>query len=367
EGPTGTFQIGGGYSSGDGFVFNANVAEKNFAGRGQGLSGSFSIGTSRQDFVLSANDPYFYGTKTALGFEAFNTLREFSDFDERKIGFGINTSYPLNEWRMPFFGRGNADALKGSDELPVDRPPTIWDYMRGGVSYTLTRDKISNIAENASQEIRDEEGTSVTSAVTPNLSYDSRDHYFAPTEGTKSLLAFKTAGLGGDTQFIKPEFSTRWHYPLLKDPNWGGAYVLALGGSLGYGNNLPLFERYFIGGINSVRGFTERSIAPRAPSGCDASGNNCTGTEVVGGDKSMVVNAELMFPIYEQYGLRGVTFFDVGNAFNSFNFNELRRSVGFGVSWLSPFGPIRVELGFPISKQPEDDTSVIGFSIGAQP
>jgi outer membrane protein insertion porin family len=173
--------------------------------------------------------------------------------------------------------------------------------------------------------------------------------------------------------------SGRWHYPLLKDPNWGGSYVLALGGSLGYGiglakNNdgsrdLPLFERYFLGGINSIRGFADRSIGPRAPSGCDASTPPvCTGTDVIGGDKSMVLNAELLFPIMEQYGIRGVAFFDMGNAFNdSISFGDLRRSIGAGVRWMSPFGPLRVELGFPLNKQPDDDTSVLGFSIGSQP
>ncbi len=366
EGPTGTFQIGGGYASGDGFVFNANIAEKNFAGRGQGISGNFSIGTQRQDFILAATDPYFNGTKMAVGLDAFNTFKEYDDFNERKIGFGINTSYPLKELRIPFFGGGKT-ASKGSDELLIDPPVTFWDYMRGGVSYSLIRDKISSVSNTASQSIKDEAGSSLVSAVTPNYSYDSRDHYFAPTEGTKSALAFKIAGLGGDTQFIKPDISTRWHYPLLKDPNWGGAYVLALGGSLGWGNNLPLFERYFIGGINSVRGFAERSISPRVPSNCDANGNNCSETEESGGNRAVVLNAELLFPIYEQYGLRGVTFFDVGNSFNSFNLSEFRRSVGFGVRWLSPFGPVRVELGFAMNKQPGDETSVIGFSIGAQP
>jgi len=81
----------------------------------------------------------------------------------------------------------------------------------------------------------------------------------------------------------------------------------------------------------------------------------------------VVFNTELLFPIYEQYGLRGVAFFDTGNSFNTFKFSELRRSVGVGVRWMSPFGPLRVELGFPISKQSDDDTSVMGFSIGAQP
>ncbi|MGH7818036.1 MAG: BamA/TamA family outer membrane protein, partial [Candidatus Binatia bacterium] len=116
-----------------------------------------------------------------------------------------------------------------------------------------------------------------------------------------------------------------------------------------------------------IRGFAERSIGPRQPSGCDASGNNCTGSDVVGGNKAVVVNTELLFPIYEQYGLRGVAFFDMGNSFNSFSWSEMRRSVGFGARWMSPFGPLRVELGFALNKQPGDDTSVIGFSIGAQP
>ena len=377
EGPTGTFQVGAGYSSGDGFLFNANISEKNLMGRGQGVSGSFSIGSSRQDFILSVGDPYFNDTKMAVGLEAFNTEREYTDFDERKIGFGINTSYPLKNFRMPFFGR--TEANRGSDQLAGDAPLTMWDYMRGGLSYNLTHEKIDGFSATAPDSIREEGGNTLTSSVTPGITYDSRDHFFAPTEGTKSAFSLKTAGLGGDTRFIKSDLSGRWHYPLLKDPSWGGSYVLALGGTLGYGfgfskNNtgdrdLPLFERYFLGGINSIRGFAERSIGPREPSGCDASTPPvCTGTDVIGGDKSVVLNAELLFPIMEQYGVRGVVFFDMGNAFNeSFNFGDLRRSVGAGVRWMSPFGPLRVELGFALSKQPDDETSVLGFSIGSQP
>jgi outer membrane protein insertion porin family len=184
------------------------------------------------------------------------------------------------------------------------------------------------------------------------------------------------AGLGGDSRFIKTDVSGRWHYPLLKDPKWGGNWVLALGGQLGYGvgfsggnnsgSDLPLFERYFLGGINSVRGFAERTLGPRAPSKCDEDGLHCKGTEVVGGGKSAVFNTEILFPIMEQYGIRGVGFFDVGNAFNDFSFGELRKSVGAGVRWMSPFGPLRVELGFPLNKQPHDETSVLGFSLGSQ-
>jgi outer membrane protein insertion porin family len=378
EGPTGTFSLGAGYSSGDGFLFNASLAEKNFFGRGQGVSGNFSIGSTRQDFIFSFNEPYFNDSRFSTGFDAFNTKREYNAFDERRLGFGVNTSYPLQYASLPFFGA--AKRAPGSDELPQSSAPTVWDFMRGGVSYELTRETIGDIDPGASQTIRNEKGTSLTSAVTPGITYDSRDHYFNPTEGARSGFSIKTAGLGGDNRFLKADLTGRWHYPLLKDPNWGGAYVLALGGGLGYGlgfgktansGELPLFERYFLGGMNSVRGFAERSIGPKAES-CvtDISGNeSCTTTsDVIGGDKSAFFNAEIMFPIMEQYGLRGVAFFDMGNAFNGSNFSlsDFRRSVGVGGRWLSPFGPLRVEFGFPLNKQPGDDTSVIGFSIGGQ-
>jgi outer membrane protein insertion porin family len=381
EGPTGTFTLGAGYSSGDGFIFNASVAEKNLAGKGQGVSGQFSIGSSRQDFIFSFTEPYVNDSRLAMGFDAFNTEREFNAFDERRLGFGVNTNYPLKYASLPFIGNGRRRA-PGSDELPENETPTFWDYMRGGVSYDLTRETINGIDRGASPSIQAEEGTSLTSAVTPGLTYDSRDHFFNPTEGTKSAFSVKFAGLGGDNQFIKSDLNGRWHYPLLKDPKWGGAWVLMLGGSLGYGlglaerssgdTDLPLFERYFLGGMNSVRGFAERSIGPRersCPSPPPRNPNvpRCT-TDVIGGEKAAVFNAEVTFPIMEQYGLRGVAFFDVGNAFTgtNFSFSEFRRSVGVGGRWMSPFGPLRVELGFPLNKLPGDETSAIGFSVGGQ-
>ncbi len=367
EGSTGHFTIGAGYSSGDGFLFNAGISEKNFRGRGQGILGSFSLGTSRQDFVLSFTDPYFRDSSYSLGFDAFNTMQEFSDFDERKLGVAVRTSYPLNRVNFPFFGSPKKASHIGTDELAAAPPITAWDYLRGTMAYEFTREKISNIDASAPSSIQDEKGTSLTSAVTPGLTYDSRDHFFNPTEGSKSTFAVKMAGLGGDNHFIKSDLSARWYYPLLKDPKWGGAYVLSLGGTLGYGftyadrvngqDNLPLFERYFTGGLNSVRGFAERSLGPKE------------GDDVVGGDKLFVTNTELHFPILEKFGLRGLLFFDMGQAFlesDKISFADLRRSVGFGARWMSPFGPLRVELGFPLNKQSGDETSVFGFSIGAQ-
>jgi outer membrane protein insertion porin family len=109
-------------------------------------------------------------------------------------------------------------------------------------------------------------------------------------------------------------------------------------------------------------------MGPRSCNGSESSSKgNCTG-DVLGGSKAAVLNTELLFPIAEQYGLRGVAFFDMGNSFSdSFDFADLRRSIGVGARWMSPFGPLRVELGFPLNKKPGDETSILGFSIGSQP
>jgi outer membrane protein insertion porin family len=244
-----------------------------------------------------------------------------------------------------------------------ERVPGVLDYLRAGVGYAITREKIGDIDEDASSSIKDEEGTTLTSAVTPNLSYDSRDHFFAPSKGAVSNLSVKFAGLGGTSHFLKSDLSGHWYFPLLKDPNWGGTYTFSLGGALGYGlgysgnSHLPLFERYFPGGINSVRGFQDRSLGPR------------DGDDVIGGDKQAILNVELLFPVMERVGLRGVAFFDMGQAFrdsDSLSFSAFRRSVGVGARWMSPFGPLRVELGFPLNAKSGDDTSVIGFSLGNQ-
>ncbi|MGH7833926.1 MAG: outer membrane protein assembly factor BamA [Candidatus Binatia bacterium] len=378
EGPTGVFSIGAGYSSGDAFIFQTSVAEKNLFGTGRNLSASFNIGSTRQDFVVGFTEPYFNDRPLSLGVDAFNTSREYEDFTQRKTGMGLHTSYPLKHFNMPFFGRPRRDPSYEGDTLASNETRTFYDFLKAGMAYEFTREKIGSVGASAPVAIADEAGTSWTSAVTPSLTYDSRDHFFNATTGTLSSVGVKFAGLGGTSRFIKADTSARWYYPVLKDPRWGGTYTVALGGSMGYGIgfadregefDLPLFERYFPGGINSVRGFQDRSLGPRMESCEKDDPTKCT-TEAVGGDTQAILNVELLFPIMEEYGLRGVAFFDMGQAFGGpekFDLANFRRSVGIGGRWMSPFGPLRVELGLPLNKKPGDETSVLGFSLGTQP
>ena len=362
EGPTGRLNLGGGFSSGEGLIFSAAVAEQNLFGRGQGVSLTADLGSVRQDFVLSFTDSYLFDTNVGFGFDAFNNEVSYTDFDSRRTGFSVRGNYPLRYLDVPFFRRNEAPGGHTREhELSLFR------RTRFGTEYGFKRDKVSNIDSNASQEIKSEEGISYTSTVSPSLTFDNRDDFFIPTEGARSSVSLDFAGLGGDNRFLKWDTATAWYYSFLNSPRWGGAYTLGLKGRLGLStvldrnngsDNLPLSDRYFPGGSNSIRGFESRSLGPRDENG-----------EIVGGDKQLVMTAEVVFPVLSQYGLKGVAFFDQGQAFRtseSFDLGEFRRSVGLGARWLSPFGPLQVDFGFALNAKPEDDTSLISFSVGGQ-
>lgn len=376
EGPTGTFSIGAGFSTASGFTFNAAISEQNLFGTGRKLAANVELGSIDQDFVLGFTEPHFLGSRFDLGLDALKTESEFEDFTTDKAGFGVRASGALKYLRLPFIGR-YADRSEG-DDFEYEQKTSIMDHLRGGLAYSFSRDEIKDVGDNASNSIKQEEGTSFTSAITPSLALDTRDHAFAPTEGTKSSIALKLAGLGGDNQFIKSDNQVRWYYPVFQNYKWGKNFAVMLGGNLGYGfawarsngsSELPLFERYFPGGTNSVRGFEQRSLGPRECTKTEVKNGKekCTKTEVVGGDKQLVLNAELHFPLLEKWGLRGFTFFDQGQAFReseTINLADLRRSVGIGAFWMSPFGPLKVSLGFPLNEERFDQTELIGFSFG---
>lgn len=365
EGPTGSLSAGGGFSSGEGVVFSVSASEKNLFGRGQGLSAFFDIGSTRQDFIVNFSEPYLFNSRVSMGVSGFNKQTKFADFDSRRTGFSLNTGYPLKHLELPFFQREEPGLERQAGGF--NRSPSFVQNMRVGLGYVLSFDEVTDLEEGVSEEIQDEEGTTANSIITPSLSYDTRDHFFIPTEGTRSTLSLDIAGLGGDNRFVKADSNMQWYYSLLNNPNWGGAYTLGLKSRMGYsvifdrpngGDNLPISQRYFMGGTNSVRGFEDRSLGPRDENG-----------EVIGGDKLLSMTTELRFPVLNKLGLFGVAFFDQGQAFrasDAFDLGEFRRSIGMGARWMSPFGPLKVDFGFPINEKPDDETSVLNFSVGGR-
>jgi outer membrane protein insertion porin family len=376
EAQTGAFSVGAGFNSSTSIIASARVQENNLMGRGQQLTIGASIGTRYRNSILSFTDPYAFDTPFMLGMDLFDWQFAFEDFDRSGTGGTARVFYPLTALGY--------DSLWG---FPLED-------VRLGMQYQLERARISNFDPITPAAIRAERGSHTTGTVTPTLLRNTLNHPFDPTGGSMQQLSLGYAGLGGSTDYKKAELEARFFIPVYRSPKFG-QFTWMTGGFLGYGvgdidfhergpiatedteilnNDLPLFDRYFPGGINSIRGFGERSLGPRekvtvviddpdAPTGKSLK----TYHRPIGGSEQLVLNNEINFPIVQQLNLKGVVFSDIGNAFTrkqGIDVADFRYSVGAGVRWRSPFGPIRIELGRALNAKSDERTSTIHFSFG---
>ena len=363
EAPTGTFSIGAGYSTATSLSFRTSLEERNLFGTGRAASVNLEISKTDQDIALGLLEPRVLGTRADLDLDVFHNTAEFSTWDSKRTGFATRLSVPLRYVTLPYLGRRVDRKLQ--EELKDESKFSILDHLQGGVGYTLARNKITNVLSSAPSSV--EPGDTVTSAVTPSLSYDTRNHFFVPTEGTRSAMSVKLAGIGGDNKFMRSDLVMTRYFPVFKGFEWGQKVALMIGARIGYAaswsdRQLPLFERYFAGGIGSVRGFEYRTLGPR-----ECPETNCTNPSNIGGNKQLIVKTELHFPILEQWGFRGSIFFDQGQAFGTsenIDIKALKRSVGLGTQWLSPIGPIKLSWAFPLNVKPLDQKEILGFTIG---
>ncbi|HEV7734437.1 MAG TPA: outer membrane protein assembly factor BamA [Candidatus Binatia bacterium] len=353
EAQTGAFSAGAGFSSADSLLFNVRIQENNLFGRGQRLVVNGDIGSIRRNVILSFTEPYFMGTPLTAGFDLFSWQLAFEDFDRTGTGGGVQFTYPVTA-----FGYNELWGLPLED-------------IRIGADYRLERAEISDLSFNATPSIRAEEGSSWISSITPRISRNTLNHAFDPTAGSVQDFSVEVAGLGGE-QFYKAEAKSRWYYTFLRTKALGD-FTYSLGVTAGYGvgdagrdgDELPLFERYFPGGINSIRGFEARTLGPR-----EAKKNTrgeIISTSPIGGSSQFILNNEIIFPLVQSIGLKGVVFVDAGNAYGGdedISLDNTRASAGAGVRWLSPLGPLRVELGLPIKDKKRDQKSLVLFSFG---
>jgi outer membrane protein insertion porin family len=324
ERPTGIFSIGGGFSSVDSFVGTLDISQNNFLGRGWVLSLRIRAGANSQQGIISFTEPWLFDRPLSAGFDLFNVKRQFTEYDYDSLGTTLRLSHPFEE------------------------------YWRWQVAYRITRDKISDVRDTNDPLLRDEIGTRITSAVTVGLTRDSRDAVALPTKGGYTLFTVDFAGLGGDTRFIKSMASTSYFYPI-----WYG-HILSGRAEAGYGfgwsdDPLPVFERFYLGGPNSIRSFKARKISP-----VDDAGTR------IGGTSEVLGNLEYIVPL--PFNFRVAGFFDVGNVYGfktKFDITDTREAAGAGVRWQSPFGPIRVDYGINLDRRKGEDFGAIQFSVGS--
>ncbi len=353
EAQTGAFSAGAGFSSADSLLFNARIQENNLFGRGQRIVLSGDAGSIRRNIILSFTEPYFRETPLTVGVDAFSWRLAFDEFDRSGTGFSTQFTYPVTALGY--------ETLFGFS----------LEEVRIGADYRIEAAEISGLGADATPSIKIEEGSSLVSSITPRISRNTLNHAFDPTAGSLQELSFEIAGLGGE-RFLKAEARERWYYTFLRSKLLGD-FTYSFGGSLGYGfgdggltgDELPLFERYFPGGINSIRGFETRSLGPREET-FDIFGRVLSSTPI-GGSEQVIINNELIFPIVQGIGLKGVVFVDAGNAYSAeegITLDETRYSAGVGARWLSPVGPLRIELGKALNTKPHDEKSLVLFSFG---
>jgi len=336
EKPTGSFSIGAGYSSAESFLFTASISKQNFLGLGINAALLAEVSKKRQQFSLQYLDPYFLDSRWLLNTTVSKLLTRFDDFDRDALGGEIN------------FGRH------------------IFDHSSVTLGYRIEDVKVDNFSPFVPEFFK-QNASGLTSSLLFSLERDTRNNRLFATRGSYNQVTTEWAGLGGDNDFFRVDANSRWFIPVPFPKN---ASIKA-NARIGYITSLndlavPLFERYFTGGINSLRGFRPRTIGPSLQIPSSTTGGD--ETFVFGGNKLLIFNLEYEFPVYDPGGFRGVLFLDAGNAFaenEDLNPLKLRSNWGFGLRWISPFGPLRFEWGLPFNRKPGEDKIVFNFTIGS--
>jgi outer membrane protein assembly factor BamA len=286
----------------------------------------------------------------------YNKLYLFS-FNQTSAGFQLNTGYPLAELGLKKLG------------------PFSLENITAGLGYQFESVGISGLSDFTTFDILRYKGYERVSEMVPSIRRFTVDNPTDPRSGSVTNFNLELAGLGG-TSFIKGLFHSRFFFTYLKSPKWGQwvfspGVTYGIGTSLGgsRGSELPLYERFFPGGLGGggdVRGYEIYSLGPQVtlfnPQGVPF------GIEQVGGSQELLLSGETTFPILQSFGIRGALFIDAGNAFflhQTPALDKLQSAYGFGIRWKSPFGPIAVDIARPINPRPNDQHTVFDFGAGA--
>ena len=359
---TGSVTFGAGFSSIDSLLGFVEITQGNFdlfnwpsfTGGGEKLRLRLQVGFKRQDEVLSFVEPWFLDQKLSLGFDAFHHNSNFlsAEYSEQRTGVALWLEKALN------------------------------DFIRGRIEYGI-QDIDLNVDTTASRELSTQNGSHTRSSVTGTLVYDTRDSVFLTTRGNRTEVSAELAGgpMGGNVDDYKLNAKTSFYFPFFDKQvlQLVGAVgvVDSFGSTRGSGSNVietvvqggvtntvrrsidpvPIFDRYFLGGANTLRGFAFRQVSPKDGFG-----------EPIGGNGFVNATAEYTYPIVER--VRGAFFFDIGNVYQNaydFSLNNMKSDAGIGVRLNLPIGPLRLDYGYPImTDQSSGRTGKIQFSVGYQ-
>ena len=336
EKPTGSVSLGAGFSSTEKVALSFGIRQENAFGSGNYLATEINTSKYNRTIVVSTTDPYFTPEGISRTIDVFHRttrpyLGDLNAYSLVSSGAGMRFGVPFSEIDTVYFGAN----LEQTSIRPGNNLPNAYvEYMQQ-FGYTST-----------------------SLPFTIGWSRDGRDSALVPTRGI--LQRFNSdLSASGDARYVRTNYQIQQYTPLTKK------YTLALNADLGWGQGLsnrpyPLFKNYFVGGLGSVRGFQQSTLGP----------SDSTNSLFLGGPKKIVMNAELMAPFPgagNDRTLRLFAFTDVGRAFGEnekINLSELRSSVGVGLSWISPMGPLRFSYALPMKRQVTDKIQRLQFQIG---
>lgn len=325
ERPTGTFGVGAGYSTQDRIVGMVQISQNNLFGRGEQVKVEGMLGSISHRFRASFTEPYLFDRPLSFGIDAFNWERLYTEYNRKSTGGDLRLSHPL-----------------------------MWQYTRLFWMYRYEFVTLSDLGPNPDPLISAAAKIHSTSATSLTLRRDSRDSLFSPTKGSDNSVSTEFAGIGGAVAFMRYVAESGWYFPL----KWGSVGLLHA--RAGYMNNLPwgdlpVYEKFYLGGIDTIRGFKYADISPRDST-----------HERIGGDKFIQLNSEYRFPLITKLGVMGTIFFDAGNVYGPGQVEPfLRPTAGLGFRWFSPMGPLRVEWGYNLTRKSFERSNVWEFTMGS--
>ena len=329
EKPTGLFSIGGGYSSQDGVLGTLDLSQRNFLGKGWEVFLRLRGGQNLQTGTIGFTEPWLFDRPLAAGFDIFNTRRILPDYTVNSLGGDIRLGHPLGE------------------------------YSRWNAVYRVSQDKISDVNPLGSPELISQEGTHLTSLVGLSLSRDTRDSVYDPTRGGTASIGVDFAGIGFGEKFARSVLTTTYFQPM----PWLDhvlSFRFMAGYSFGWSKDpVPLFERFYLGGSNSLRQFKSLQVSPK----------DDTGTRI-GGNVEALGTVEYQIPLF--FGIKAAVFYDVGQVWGPdisqgtrIDIGDVRHGMGAGLRWNSPFGPIRVDYGIKLDQRKGESFGNFNFSAGS--
>jgi len=332
EGPTGTLSGGIGYSSLDRIFGVVQLSENNLFGRGWKVSLNSQFGARRTTYSIDFRDPHFLDSDFSLLLSAYNTRVLYTDFERKATGGRAGLGYNLTR------------------------------FVNASLSLRADTTRILQVGPVSSQVLLDEfaRGQQRTRSLTFSMNRNTTDKHIDPSRGSVQSGSVEYAGgpLGGDSKFVKYFLNAKAFYPVTASTvfSWNALWAHVV--PTVSGGEIPIFERFFLGGPYSIRGFRSRELSPRDPN---------TG-EAIGGNKELIGNLEYLFPLIPEIAFKGVLFFDVGNTWEQgrwpWDGRQLRYAYGAGVRWYSPMGPLRFEWGWNLKPGPEESKRVMEFTIG---